>query len=568
MKNLAKWIFCMVAAAVVGEAQAAYGPKDTARFREHVVSVADFGAIPDDGKDDTRALRRAVEYCRTHAGTTLVMPAGVYRLRDAEAERLEEEVLSGKMGPNPESEIFRPYYPYVRGLDFSGSEDITVDAQGAVLLCEGWMEPVSIVDSRNFTLRGLTIDYLRKPFSEGVVTAVDEESFTVRFRPERKITEKMPFPRLMLWDDTISGIYRDPFYFAEKVVLDDHSVRFKGRLPARMVGAAVAAPHSFHFRPAILILRSEQTRIEGVTIHAQPGMGIVGFDSRDVSIVRLSVTPADGYTFSTNTDATHFACCEGTVSFDGCLFRGQGDDATNVHGYYHDIAAVSGDTVTLELRAPTFTHAQVPDVPRVGDRMEVVRISTLVPEGEVEVTDVFHREGTVDVKVRVRGTLPENFGDYYLFNISKLPRLEFRRSIVWGNLARGVLSKTRGVYIEDNVFRGCTGTAIHVGAESEWKEGTHAKDVTIARNVIIDCGLGAGCQYGASGIAVVIGAPDTEHTLLHDGIRIEGNTVVGTQENECGIVVRNANNVILRNNRIEGCRSAIQTVDTEHLSVE
>ena len=146
--------------------------------------------------------------------------------------------------------------------------------------------------------------------------------------------------------------------------------------------------------------------------------------------------------------------------------------------------------------------------------------------------------------------------------------MEFRRSIVWGNLARGVLSKTRGVCIEDNVFRGCTGTAIHVGAESEWKEGTHAKDVTIARNVIIDCGLGAGCQYRASGIAVVIGAPDTEHTVLHDGIRIEGNTVVGTQENECGIVVRNANNVILRNNRIEGCRSAVQTVDTEHLSME
>ena len=206
MKNLAKWIFCAVAAAVVGEAQAAYGPKDTVRFRECVVSVADFGAIPDDGKDDTRALRRAAEYCRMHAGTTLVMPAGVYRLRDAEAERLEEEVLSGKMGPNPESEIFRPYYPYVRGLDFSGSEDITVDAQGAVLLCEGWMEPVSIVDSRNFTLRGLTIDYLRKPFSEGVVTAVDEESFTVRFRPERKIKEKNPVPRLNMWDDKNTGI--------------------------------------------------------------------------------------------------------------------------------------------------------------------------------------------------------------------------------------------------------------------------------------------------------------------------------------------------------------------------
>lgn len=191
-----------------------------------------------------------------------------------------------------------------------------------------------------------------------------------------------------------------------------------------------------------------------------------------------------------------------------------------------------------------------------------------VPEGEVEVTEVFHREDAPDVRIRIRGTLPEHFGEYCLFNVSKLPRLEFRRSIVWGNLARGVLCKTRGVVIEDNIFRACTGTAIHVGAESFWKEGTHATDVTISRNVMIDCGLGAGCQYGASGIAVVVSAPDTERTILHDGIRIEENTIRGTGENECGIAVRNARNVVLRGNRIEGCRSGVITSATENLTAE
>ena len=254
--------------------------------------------------------------------------------------------------------------------------------------------------------------------------------------------------------------------------------------------------------------------------------------------------------------------------FDGCLFRGQGDDATNVHGYYHDIAAVEGDTVSLELRAPTFTHAQVADVPRAGDRMEVVRISTLEPVGEVEVAEVFFEAGATDARVRVRGELPEAYGEYYLFNVSKLPRLEFRRSVVWGNLARGVLAKTRGVRIEDNIFRGCTGTAIHVGAESNWKEGTHAADVTIGNNVIVNCGLGAGCQYGASGIAVVIGAPDTEGTTLHDGIRIVGNTILGTGENECGISVRNSRNVEVRGNRIAGCGGGVQIRSCEDVSVE
>ena len=541
----------MFAAAVfaAGRMSAAVLPADSGgRPRGEVVNVTDFGAVPDDGRDDTRALRRAAEYCRTHPGTTLVMPAGVYRLRDAEAERLEEEVLAGKMGANPEEVIFKPYYPYVKGLDFTGAEDVTVEARGAVLMCEGWMEPVSVVDCRNFSLCGLTIDYLRKPFSEGVVTSVDDGSFTVRFRSERMITAEMPIPRLMLWDDSIAGIYRDPFYFPERELLGDNCVRFSGSLPQRMAGAAVAAPHSFHFRPAILLLRSTNTLLEGVTIHSQPGMGIVGFDSRDVTIRRLSVETVK----TQNKKALAL----------------QGDDATNVHGYYHDIAAVKGDTVSLELRAPTFTHAQVADVPRVGDRMEIVRISTLEPVGETEVVEVFYNEGDTDARVRLRDAVPEAFGDYYLFNVTKLPRLEFRRSVVWGNLARGVLAKTRGVRIEDNIFRGCTGTAIHVGAESSWKEGTHAADVTIERNVMTDCGLGAGCQYGASGIAVVIGAPDTEGTTLHDGIRIIGNTIRGTDGNACGISIRNARNVEVRGNRIEGCDEAVQMRSCENVTVD
>lgn len=532
------------------------------------ISVLDFGAKPDDGRDDTKALRKAAEYCREHKGVTLYMPQGEYRLRDAEAEKLESEVLAGKMGQNPEGTIFTPYYPYVKGLDFTGAEDLTIEAYGAVLMCEGWMEPLSIIETKNMTVRGLAIDYKRKPFSEGRVVEISDGGFVVEFGPQREITDQTPLPRLMMWDNVIGGIYRNPFYYAKQEVLGENRVRFKGNLPDYMKGAPVAAPHSFHFRPAILLLRSEQTLLQDVTIHSQCGMGIVGFDSKDITMNHLSVIPADGYSFSTNTDATHFACCEGLISFDGCMFRGQGDDATNVHGYYHDIAQIEGEDITLVLKAPTFTHAQVADVPRVGDKMEVVRISTLEVVDCLTVEAVTHEAPATDVKVRLSGKLPEKYNEYYLFNISKLPRLEFCRSIVWGNLARGVLAKTRGVKIEDNIFRGSTGTAIHVGAESHWKEGTHAKDLTIARNVIVNCGLGAGCQYGASGIAVVIGAPDTNSTQLHDGVVIEGNTIIGTGTNSCGISIRNAKNIRLKGNRVEGCRQAVETRSVENLVME
>lgn len=532
------------------------------------ISVKEFGAIPDDNRDDTSALRCAAEFCCKHPGTTLVIPAGTYRLRDSKAEQLEKEVMNGKMGPNPEQVIYTPYYPYVHGMNFDGSESVTIEASGAVIMCEGWMEPLSIVNCHNFTVNGLTIDYKRKPFSQGVVRNIHDESFVVQFDSKRQITNEMPITRMTLWDSDISGFYSTPFYFPQRKLLGDNLVEFKGKLPQRMLGASLAALHSFHFRPAIFIGNSKSTTLEGVTIHSQPGMGIVGFDSSDITIRRLSVAPADGYLFSTNTDATHFACCEGLISFDECFFRGQGDDATNVHGYYHDITSVEGDVATLVLKASTFTHAQVTDVPRVGDKMELVHMSTLVPERVLEVAAVEHEPKAIEVKVRLKGELPQNFNEFYLFNISKLPRLEFRRSTVWGQLARGVLVKTRGVKIEGNIFRGCTGTAIHVGAESGWKEGTHAEDVTIANNVIVNCGLGDGCQYGTSGIAVVISAPETQSTILHDGIRIINNTIIGVKENDCGITVRNARNIELLNNKVEGCKKDIVLQSVEEVVME
>ena len=234
---------------------------ENAKSEGRTICVTEFGAKPDDGKDDTKALRRAAEYCRKNAGTTLLMPAGVYRLRDADAERLENEAMTGKMGQSPENTVFTPYYPYVSGLNFEGSKSTTIEARGAILMCEGWMEPFSICGSTDFTLRGLTIDYKRKPFSEGRVCAIGDGTFTVQFGGERKIDEGTPFPRVMLWDNKIGGIYRSPYYFSRQEVLPDNKVVFKGKLAEYMMGAPVAAPHSFHFRPAILVWRSTNTNI-------------------------------------------------------------------------------------------------------------------------------------------------------------------------------------------------------------------------------------------------------------------------------------------------------------------
>lgn len=558
MKRLLVFFVCTCASACLLQAQD--------KSAGEVINVAGYGAVADDGKDDTKALRKAVDYGRTHPGSTLYFPPGVYQLKEDDAVRLEKEVLAGKFGTNPESVIYTPYYSYSKGLDFNGATDLTVSAEGATLLCEGWMEPLCVENCTRVKIQGLTINYKRKPFSSGDIISVQPTSFDVQFTDERVITDEMPLTRMTIWNKEKNRMHPDPIYFPKRELLGNNIVRFHHQIPAELLGANAGVLHSFHYRPAILIHRSTQTELEDITIHSQAGMGIVGFDSKDILIKRLAIVPAPGYYISTNTDATHFACCEGLLRFEGCTFQGQGDDATNVHGYYQSIVSATANQAELLVKAGTYTHAQVADVPRIGDVMELVEIKTLKPVRTYQVTAVAHQAPATSSQVTLSDNLPSDFNNYYLMNITKLPRLEFENSFINSHLARGILVKTRSVLINNNVFRNGTGTAIHVGAEAAWHEGTHSKDVVITNNVMVGCGSGAGGQGGASGIAVIIEADDTGSSYLHDQVRIENNLIMG-EGNPCGIYIGNADHVLLKRNLVLQCLQEYIIHSTKNLSV-
>ena len=64
------------------------------------VSVEQFGAIPNDGKNDFEALRKATAYCRENPGTTLFFPPGKYDIDNEKARKIEFEAISGAYGEN------------------------------------------------------------------------------------------------------------------------------------------------------------------------------------------------------------------------------------------------------------------------------------------------------------------------------------------------------------------------------------------------------------------------------------------------------------------------------------
>lgn len=529
------------------------------------VSVADFGAVPDDGRNDAEALNKAMLYCKEHPGTVLHFDQGVYDYIDEKAVGLMMGILNGKVKGNPQDSIFRPYYPYAKGLDFNGMRDIEVEAEGAVLLFSGWGEPVSLNNCESVTLNGLTIDYKVKPHIEGIITKVENDWYEVTCDSIYCLTGEMPLCRVHYYSTQANRLFDQEDYFPDTEMVSAHVLRVFKSIDRGMSGCRIMSPQTFHFRPAILMLEARNIRLHHVTIHSQPGMGIVGHRSENILLDGLRVVPLPGQRMSTNTDATHFTSCKGYIRYHNCQFEGHGDDAVNIHNYYLTIEKPeAGNGYNLVLKGADW-HAQVLDYPDVADTMELVKKQTLEVVKRVIIKEVDNDFQNLCCRVSFAEDLPSDIENYYLINVTRLPQVEITGCSVLSNRARGFLIKTRHVLIEHNLVMESTGSGIHIGAEGDWHEGPASENVIIRNNRLIRCGRSLEGDW-ACGITVNVGAKDTDAARLHKHLVIEGNIIEG-ENSENGIFVSGAEDVVIRNNEISGCKNTIVTEHSDEVKI-
>ncbi len=502
------------------------------------VNLTDF-----EGSRALDKLRAAADYLREHPAATLLIPPGTYILRDPEALKLREDVLAGAYGNAPSDSLYRPYHPYVKGLSCEGMEDVTISAYGATFLVDGFMEPVSVEHCRNVAIEGLTIDHLRKPFSEGDIVRVDESAFDIRFDSRYPVNTAIPTMRVMVADRASGRFYGGERCCGEKEWLGDNTLRFHAEPLPGMLGQRAVVPHTFHYRPAVLLREAKNTRLTDVTIHSQPGMGIVGMKAEDITIRRLRIVPSPGCRMSTNTDATNFAVCKGELVLEDCQFEGHGDDAINVHGYYYDILEADGNRCVAGNTFREFNHAQVLETPDPGDIMELTVKDTLEICRSYTVREVVPRPESLQFDLVLDEDLPGDTENYFLANATRLPRLRFLNCHCGTHRARSVLAKTRDVLIEGCTFMDSTGPAIQVAAEGSWHESISAADVTIRRNRFLRSGSGWG-----PAILVNIDCAG-EPAISHRNLCIEDN-LIDRKGMAGGIAVSAADGVLIRNNRI------------------
>lgn len=505
------------------------------------------------GANDTEVFASAMEYLRSNPGTELIVPPGTYDITSPLAVEAMENVMRGNWGGNPQRIMFNPKYEYTRGISLDGQSGSIITAYGATLMVNGFMEPLSVINCSDVEVRGLTIDHLRKPFSRGTVTElgpIDEEGkreAVIVFDEDCPIYEHTPISLRIIFYDTEAkhNIYA---YICEYTFIDSHHIKAKlvGDTQNLKNGTLYYTVHSFHSRPAILIENAENVRLTDVTIHSQPGMGVVGNRSENITMTRLSVVPADGYHMSTDTDATHFTSIKGLLRFEDCTFDGQGDDFTNVHAYYQAVIGKEGNnTYLIQEKTPDGTHAQTLDYPDIGDTMELTRKSTLEYLDSYTVVDCVPMPDEWMCKVTLDRPLPDETDGLILSDVTRLPRLEVVGCKASHHFARSILIKTRGALVEGCTFRAVQGPAIVAAAESWWSEGVCPSDVIIRNNHVIGCaetwGEAAGvvvksdCENAVTrnikNVVIennIIEAPNCAHGIYVrgvDGVKISGNVI-------------------------------------------
>lgn len=465
-------------------------------------------------------LRLAAEDLAAHPGTTLYIPPGDYRLETPLARQLRAELMNGGLGDDPEKLIFTPYFPYDTALSLCGVHHCTVEATGARFLLAGPMQALSLEACSQVVVRGLEVDCMPKPFTTASVVRKGTGYLDLQLPADSGVSERTPAPRIVpiLPDGGFASGCMESF---SRTALAPGIIRYFGGpdLPSWAGGKAVLI-HTYHYRPALFLAQSHGIHLENVTVRAQYGMGLLAWRCQDLSLRTLNVIPSPGAAISVNTDACHFASCDGTIQLEHCCFHASEDDALNVHNYYYDAVPLGRTNYLLPVNSPTFPHAQVIDAPLPGEILGLYDRNTLQPLGNYTVTAQEEDHDALAARVTLDRPLDQNG---LLLNQNLQPRIIVRDCQFQSILTRCLLLRGKTVLVTGCTFRDCPGTAVHIAPETQWREGGGVGSALLEHNLFDHVGFGDYGIHGNASVLCVEGGCPSPSMAVHGRILFRNN---------------------------------------------
>jgi hypothetical protein len=517
------------------------------------------------GDDATPFIVEAVEKCRQTKATKLVLEKGVYNCKSDLAP--EKYVFTSNNDEGLKRFVF----------ELSGMKDLEIDGQNSLLMLDGYVCPFLLSNTANINVRNIVIDYKRSFHSEGIIVAsykdsldlsipaaypYDVQNNKLMFYGDKIISKdnagdpkrvQYPFWHLLEFDAVKREPEQEAFDYlnVQNMVVKELKPgliriffpRMKGK-----VGNTMVFNPTERLIPCFSISSSQDIKLTNVTMHHAGAMGVIAQRSKNITLDSVKVIPSQGRMISLAADATHFVNCSGKITMTNCLFEGQKDDATNIHGIYVKITSMPSprEAIVKLIHYQQFGF----DFLTKGAKVEMVEATSLntMQENEVISAERINKEYT---KIRFKNPISSKIkiGDV-IAALGSYPDVEIRNCTFHRNRARGLLLGSRGkILIENNYFHTHCAAINLEGDGRFWYEQSGVRDLTIRNNMFDNCNyslmLGLGVIMTLSGIE----NDKRAESRYNRNILIENNTFKLATPNILNLY--SVDNVTYRNNKVE-----------------
>ena len=501
------------------------------------ISVAKFGAVPNSRENVTLCVIKALESCKGKENAVLVFPRGRYDFWPQHC--IEKEYYESNTTDNNPKRL---------AVFIENQRSLTIDCKGSEFIFHDRMQPFTVDQSSNITIKDVSIDWDIPLTSQGQVMSVTDSYIEIKINqlesPYIIENNKLVFVGEG-WKSYWNGVmefdketHLIPQGTGDSPCLGNSWNKYKAqdigngmvrlvypfkRKPA--IGNYLVLRHSYRDHAGIFICNSNNVNLYDINIYHTAGLGVLSQYAGDLTFRNVNVVPnpVKNRYLSGHDDGFHYSNCKGQITIDHCEFAGLMDDPINVHGTSVRIMKViSGNKLRCK-----FMHEQsvgmtwaIPD-DKVGfienESMQTVATGIVKSFTKID-NEVFDLEFQEALPLGIKeGNALEN--------LSWTASVSITNSNFKSCRARGILITTPGkVVIENNIFESSGAAILIAGDANAWYESGAVTDVLIQKNIFLDPCMTSMYQFceGIISIFPEIPKPQSDKPF-HKNIRIIGN---------------------------------------------
>lgn len=524
--------------------------------------VNDFGAVPDDGKDDAEAIRKAFRQAEKTGVREIKFSRGTYYIESIETYPGGHQYHSALFDVNDiiiSGEVDEMGRPATHLLKHNPNHIGKSYPRGRPLFTIFRFEGCSNIKLENFT-----IDNTPKSTTSAEIIRKGDDFIEVRILEGMPFFEGMPVHCANAWD------------------LKSEKLK---QVPSLTYGSSPAFWK-------LLDARERTMRLEGIEFsqYLEIGDGLtwhVGAESTsqvyfkecfDVAVENLQFFNGDGFLLETNRcrnvygknvvcvpnqknqlavgprDAWKMAYCDGEVLIEDSRFDGVRWDGQNVHSTFLVVDEIHDNSQFTAYKVSRISEpikTQEIGISVVGSMTKYDSASFKVVSHDEEERRTFYR-------VIVDGDLTESIVEGALITLFgyTIDNYELRNVTMKSIAGTGSVIKNENVLISNCTYENIMYPAINIGTNSSgsWIEGTSARNVEIRDSRFIDCGWQKRLD--------VMGAIGIGHGWKHPHLgRLQDIRILNNYFEACiiGIEVEEARDVLIKGNRFADVCRAINT---------